>query len=568
MGPTLVRHYQSNKRVLIVVVVIVFGLAALLSIAPFSTSNVDAASDSSFEPVPSFEEERARGRLRSLTWNIAAINNNPFEYWITSDNPTYNELMQSVSMRIMSPTSKEDATVGSVFTDSMMQQLADLMRNAGFEGVDETIMRYHHDFSMRKIYSGFLADPVLGKKRLISMADRTTNTIQVLGGDSAAYRPTVINCYTDTDLGSLDSWWARWKTFMFSTKISVASHDHGSGAAESRTITAYQLLDPIKKSKYPAITAEEEKISVALQTLATAIFDAILVDMMNKVAPTSWQVVRSEMCNQLNRNKLTRTAEILENTYAHTDVVFLQEVASSFSAKANSRALGRDLFDVLRPQRIDPNRDQNSFILLRKGMFKTAAKRADTLTQDKQKESLSTITEAALTEEVTDSILETLKAAAAKAGTSVPVATGDLFAITATHKFTSTQYLFVSFHGDTNGLATIPIVNAVRDYALQHLPHHKLLFGLDANTYSSPAADQQGVTEFAKHYASLGMNSCWGISPNPLNYTTYHARTHLQTQLNKAVSYHQMKDGLKGGDKNPKDFILFFEVSNILCAMY
>ena len=29
-----------------------------------------------------------------LTWNIAAINNNPFEYWITSDDKNYNEMMK------------------------------------------------------------------------------------------------------------------------------------------------------------------------------------------------------------------------------------------------------------------------------------------------------------------------------------------------------------------------------------------------------------------------------------------------------------------------------------------
>jgi hypothetical protein len=31
--------------------------------------------------------------LRVATWNVAAVNNNPFEYYITHDDPAYNALM-------------------------------------------------------------------------------------------------------------------------------------------------------------------------------------------------------------------------------------------------------------------------------------------------------------------------------------------------------------------------------------------------------------------------------------------------------------------------------------------
>ena len=33
------------------------------------------------------------------------------------------------------------------------------------------------------------------------------------------------------------------------------------------------------------------------------------------------------------------------------------------------------------------------------------------------------------------------------------------------------------------------------------------------------------------------MNSCYGPTPNPKNYTTFHARTYLQPQLNKAIKF-------------------------------
>ena len=79
---------------------------------------------------------------------------------------------------------------------------------------------------------------------------------------------------------------------------------------------------------------------------------------------------------------------------------------------------------------------------------------------------------------------------------------------------------------------------------------------MDANTYENPEKDQQGVTAFAEFFSAKNMNSCYGQKPNPKNYTTFCARTHLQPQLNKAAS---INDRDVKGDRNPKDFIVFFE---------
>ena len=45
----------------------------------------------------------------------------------------------------------------------------------------------------------------------------------------------------------------------------------------------YQLIKPIPRAKYPALTEAEELISVPLQTLCQAIFDAVLVYILNDV---------------------------------------------------------------------------------------------------------------------------------------------------------------------------------------------------------------------------------------------------------------------------------------------
>ena len=47
----------------------------------------------------SLSEAASPATLRLATWNIAAINNNPFEYWITHSDPDYNTLMADVQAR-------------------------------------------------------------------------------------------------------------------------------------------------------------------------------------------------------------------------------------------------------------------------------------------------------------------------------------------------------------------------------------------------------------------------------------------------------------------------------------
>jgi hypothetical protein len=84
---------------------------------------------------------------------------------------------------------------------------------------------------------------------------------------------------------------------------------------------------------------------------------------------------------------------------------------------------------------------------------------------------------------------------------------------------------------------------------------HTLSFSFFFISYEiSDPGKNQDVAGFAKFYTARGLNSCYGNNPNPKNYTTFHARTYLQPQLNKAIKYSE-KD-IKG-DKNPKDFILF-----------
>jgi hypothetical protein len=353
------------------------------------------------------------------------------------------------------------------------------------------------------------------------MPDRITNTINVDGTPDQVFRPTVINMY-EGDLSDLNKWWSAWEKFMFDDELRIK----GKSGVESKI--PYQLLQPIKKAKYPDITEQEEKDSLPLQTMCGAIFDSILVHMMNTVSdPKDWQSLKKTMVENLNKKKVPHTMSILENTYSDSDIITLQEVSSSFIDQARASKLGQK-FHIISPKELDAVRDQNSVIFLNKQTF-----------PDGKTKEISSLVESSFPKDV-----------------AVPVAKGDILAITTTSR-DGIPFVVASFHGDTNGLATKPVLDATVKAmgSDRQLVAHRLIFGMDANTYEHATPNkQQDVLDFAKNIVSHGLTSCWGDVPNPSNYTTYNARTYLQPQLNKACKSTQKREK---GDVNPKDFIIF-----------
>lgn len=466
--------------------------------------------------------------LKVATWNIAAINNNPFEYWITHEDPAYNELMQAFQGMIDDP-SEVDCKMSSVFTQAMLASLQERMQEAKMPGVQEAVKIWEDEYMGRTIINGFLKDKTVGSKRLTSMPDRVTNTILTSDAKNATVcRPSIINCYEE-DMGSMETWWNAWQEFMFDTEVLL----RGKGESEPSLKKVYSLLLPIKRSKYPAVTEEEEKHSLALQTIALAAFDAVTLHVMNLAKPPQvWQKIKLDLCNALVKNKSARTVEVLEGVYKNADIIFLQEVAILFCDQLRASSIIAERFHVLAPNTPDRRRNQNSVILASKAKFA-----ADALVADEK------------CFEVTEAITSLFPS-----NTKVPIATGDLFAITATDK-NDQKYVLASFHGDTNGLASLPVLQAVHDYASK-LEGHKLIFGLDANTHETEKKGKnQGFASFVEAYTGLGMSSCWGVNPSAQTYTTFNARTYIQPQLNKAV---KMEDRATKGDRNPKDFILFY----------
>ena len=501
------KHYSSRTSRL----PLFAASTCLLTLAPLSTR---AAKDVCF----------AR-EMKVATWNVAAINNNPFEYWITYDGQHYNKMMEDVQNFILSPGEK-DVKVSQVLTEEMFQELVVKMKEQKWEGVEETQKFWTEDFKERKIISGFIKDNVLGQKRLASMPDRVTNTINTATG--TVYRPTPINCYPKT-FESFPDWWEQWKEFMFDKPIAKTTK---TGDVVETNVAS--MLLPIKRAKYPALTEDEERVSIPLSTMCAAIFDAILVHMLNQVAADVWQPLRQEMCSALNMKKNERTLDILKKQYGDIDILFLQEVANSFSSLVRADTELASKYEVIAPN-TSGKRDQNSVVLLAKDKFDC------------------------------QSVADVTADVQGKFEENTPVAEGDLLTFTVKSKDEACvtedvgHYVLASFHGDTNGLATVPVVKAVHEYVSEKFEKggSNLIFGLDANTYEKgKPGKKQDVTEFVNFLTTLKMNSCWGTEARPKEYTTFNARTFLQPQLNKACTKEQF---LELGDVNPKDFILFYD---------
>ena len=506
----------------------------------------------------------------------------------------------------------------------MLNELIELMYKTGWKGIEETRSQFHQSYKKKKIISEFIRDDLIGKKRLASMPDRLTNTIETASGEMAL-RPTVINCYNEP-LTSTDIWWSHWKRFMFIDTISLKKKSSSSNSNEVQTqdVKIYEIIQPIKKSKYPAITEEEEKISKPLQVMTLAIFDSILVHMMNAIEANintkqkleiKWTNIRSTICNKLNKNKNHRIVEILTSShYSSHDVFFLQEVGKSFFTAASKDSKFNSLFELYSSDKME--RDQNSIVVLKKDKYEyvrdithdiidTYEKDYELLSQQLQllrTPSSPSTSSPSLTTTYTDTkktnrnlkdspkLRNPYLSYEMTLPKSLPIDPGDLFVILVEEKQSSSsssriQYALASFHGDTNGLSSKLMLFLINYYLLYKLPKVKLLYGLDGNTYNYPSSDQQGVIDFNLFYRQLHMNSCYNINPTTsstslrskevdvsssngsssqlnqqllelLNHsTTFHARTYLQAQLNKAISYNERE---VKGDRNLKDYILFY----------
>ncbi len=73
--------------------------------------------------------------MLTATWNVAAINNNPFEYWVTYPDAEYNAFMLEVEKFL--DNEDEDVNINHVFTETMFAELRKEMENQNLSELDK-----------------------------------------------------------------------------------------------------------------------------------------------------------------------------------------------------------------------------------------------------------------------------------------------------------------------------------------------------------------------------------------------------------------------------------------------
>merc|ERR1711974_520755 len=120
-----------------------------------------------------------------------------------------------------------------------------------------------------------------------------------------------------------------------------------------------------------------------------------------------------------------RTCEILNSQYSNSDIIALQECGAVFFDQLQKYEQMSEKFSFHAPANPDRSRDQNSVLLL-----------------SKKFDSSSVV-------EITDDVLSELGKREKKA----PIVASET-----EEEEGARNFLIASFHGDTNGLATIPVV--------------------------------------------------------------------------------------------------------------
>ena len=111
------------------------------------------------------------------------------------------------------------------------------------------------------------------------------------------------------------------------------------------------------------MTAEEEAISVPLQTACMAAFDGILVHLVNALAPGKWHGIKLNGCVS-QRKQTARTLAILASpAYRTCDVVCVQEASAALARDLETHETLGERYHVPCPENLDGKRDQNSLVL-------------------------------------------------------------------------------------------------------------------------------------------------------------------------------------------------------------
>ena len=240
-------------------------------------------------------------------------------------------------------------------------------------------------------------------------------------------------------------------------------------------------------------------------------------------------------------DKGERTLEILGKHYSDSDILCINEASITFLDDISHHRMGKK-YIVVSPRKINKRKDQNSFVLLSNRFFG-------------ENKGFST------PEDITEEVMQVLF----QSKQDKLLADGDLVVLYV-ENLSGTSFVVGTFHGDTQGRSTIPMLDAL--VVVLAKPRYKdcaFVMGTDANCYRDKKPTHLYVDDFSDRLAAHGLRSCFGDPIKRDMVTTCMARTYLQPQMNKA---NPAKFRTLNGDTNPKDHIIYRDATKSTAGMH
>eukprot|EP00949_MAST-11_sp_MAST-11-sp1_P000040 g40.t1 len=342
--------------------------------------------------------------------------------------------------------------------------------------------------SFRKVSYG----PVESSVRIALLRSNGNHFDALRRRPSKVDRPAMTTCHHNI-FNSMTEWLETWVSFMFVEPKAAA------------------LIGPLNAGKYPMLTAEEVQLGRPLQLFFLGLFDAALVH--TSLSTPGLDVrelghLRLAICDNIVSQKSAATIDIIAHDLSGCDVVGLQEVNQDLLRRIRSSHGIVQNFHIRVPENAGGN-SQISLLLLRKTLF-----------SDK--------------ENVTFVVFE-------DADCRDYLVPGDIHAVMAFTDVTG-PLLLASFHGDTGGRSTLPVL--IRAKQLSDQTNASFIGMIDANAHADARGGKLSIDLMDTFLQNHDMRSCWP-EPTP---TTYNTRTLLQPQIYKADTT----------DRHPKDHIVIF----------
>lgn len=434
-----------------------------------------------------------------MSWNVASVNANPFEYWMKKYSEIYDKFMTKIDKLLDTRQRGQSERQELLNSDQLcdFKKIEDYFNNETINNIIsevKTTLNYNNDvynqvleYYNKNLKSVKIIDVLHNKlyvdSRMYSHPDKE------LSKNTKNPRPALTTTYEDsTVFNDLNKWQKAWTKHVITKKNIKA------------------ITDWPDQSKAPLIEGMTPEMRNILGVLFLFFYDAsfIIAKQLTKTSTAEFNELRNDIIDNLVKSKTKNTCQIIHDN--NCDIVFLQEV-------------GHDLKRLLKSQsKFKIYDSKETCILIHRNIndHVTNVELINNLFNEKF----------------------------------------DICALRC--KINNYDYVLASFHADGKGKQTPIFLNKLSNILTDS---NLLIAGMDANCVWNDygkAPDNVKINEILEIFENenfinaVKFENISDKTKRAIYNTTNKARTFFQAQTDKAVSIDEVDEN---SDKNPKDHI-------------